>query len=300
MNEPVDTLNTSSGKRALVPRIPCRGVVWAGRVASPRGSGAWMRSLRRLRVRLHSGMFSIRCRAACLASLALIPAPIAHSNNSHDGAWPHQEYSPDHAAAQRWLRTLEATPGAWQAVQTLTWFGRPLWLRQFAMSQGLGEAAEYLTQATPALARVLIGPDALLLSGMAGHLHLVVQLQRAAQGVTGFASVLDATPSMQRIQDASPHPQDSVLPWLHPDMQVHAAQWRLPDGSRVRQSMHVVPQASGPLRARLHTALARQGWRETPAATGMHDVQWQRRGDRVHLMADRSGQGSVLYQIWTE
>jgi len=262
MNEPTDVLNKSRGKRALAQSI--------------------------------------------LASLALLPVPIAHSVSSDDGTLSRQEHLPERADAQRWLHALDAVPGAWQAVQTVTWFERPLWLRQFAMPHDLGEAAARITQAAPALDRVLTGPDMLLLSGMAGPLHLVVQLQRAAQGVTGFASVLDASPSVQSlqgVQDAArhpPHPPNSALPWLHPDTQIHAAQWRLPDGSRVRQSIHVVPQALDPLRARLQTVLARQGWQETPAATGVRDVQWQRRGDRLHVMADRSGQGSVLYQIGTQ
>jgi len=235
-----------------------------------------------------------RCRcAAFFASLVLLSAPIAHSSSEPNVQYEESPPAHDHAA-QQWLHALGAVPGAWQPVQALTWFERPLWLRQFAMAQELGDAAQQLTQAAPALDRVLTGPDTLLLSGMAGHLHLVVQLQRAAQGISGFASVLDASPPRQ---NASPDSPDSALAWLPQATRIHAAQWRLPDGLRVRQSIHVSSQMPDPLRARLHTALTRQGWRETPTDTGGRDVTWQRHKDYIHLMADRGGQGSVLYQV---
>jgi len=273
---------------------------WGAQVSPPApecfallyGLGVWMHcawSLRTVRAMLRTSH-----RAAFLASLVLIAAPIAHSasNVQHEG-----NPSERHHAAQQWLHALDAVSGAWQPVQALTWFGRPLWLRQFAMTQGLSEAAQQLTQAAPALDRILAGPDTLLLSGMAGHLHLVVQLQRAAQGISGFASVLDASPSLQH---ASPDSPDSALVWLHQDTRIHAAQWQLPDGLRVRQSIHVAPQAPDQLRARLHTVLTRQGWRETLEGMGGRDMTWQRRGDYIRLMADRSGQGSVLYQVLME
>jgi len=242
-----------------------------------------------------------RCRrAALLASLALIPAPIAHSSSA--STVQHEEASSArHHAAQQWLHALGAVSGAWQPVQALTWFGRPLWLRQFAMAQGLGEAAQQLTQATPALDRVLTGPDTLLLSGMAGRLHLVVQLQRTVQGVVGFASALDASPSIQATSSyLPPDTVDTVLTWLPLDAQIHAAQWRQSGGSHVRQFIHLVPQTPDQLRARLHAALTRQGWQETAAVTGGRDAAWQRRADHLHLMADRSGQGSVIYQSLTQ
>jgi len=235
-------------------------------------------------------------RTALLASLVLICAPIAHSGNAfnaqHEGNPSERQHT-----AQQWLHALGTTSGTWQPVQTLTWFGRPLWLRQFAMTQGLGEAAQQLTRAAPALDRILTGPDTLLLSGMAGRLHFVVQLQRAAQGISGVASVLDASSPMRNTLQDSP---DSALAGLHQDTRIHAAQWRLPDGLRVRQFIHVVPQMPDQLRARLHTVLARQGWWETPINMRGRDVTWQRHRDYIHLMADRGGQGSVLYQVLVE
>jgi len=210
--------------------------------------------------------------------------------NSGDGAAEQDKIA---KAAQHWLHALDAVPGAWQPVQALTWFGRPLWLRAFVLPQDVGEAAQRLTQANPALDRVLTGPDTLLLSGSQGDLHLVVQLQRSPQGVSGFASALDVSSSMRNA--ASPA-SDAALAWLAQDTQVHAAQWRLADGVQVSQFIHAVPQAPDALRARLRIVLARQGWVETAAVTGQGDAQWQRRGDRLHLMPDRSGRGSLLYQ----
>jgi len=270
------------GEQAPLPASQC--------CAPPHGLGAWMRSawpLRALRT-----IFRTSCRAAFCASLVLMPAPIAHSNSASNTL--HEEIpSEHHHAAQQWLHALGAVSGAWQPVQTLTWFGRPLWLRQFVMTQDLGEAAQQLTQAAPALDRILTGPNTLLLSGIVGSLHLVVQLQRTAQGLVGFASVLDASPSIQALSSYLP---DAALGWLPLDTPMLAAQWWRPDGSRVRQFIHVVAQTPDQLRARLHTPLTRQGWQETLAVTGKRDVAWQRREDHLYVMADRSGQGSVIYQ----
>jgi len=236
-----------------------------------------------------------------LCGLALVPVPAAHSIKPWDIAPYGQHVTPprwdqtsgEDQAAQQWLQTLEGIAGAWQTVQPLRWFGRALWLRQFSLPQDLGKAAQLLTQTSPVLDRVLTGPGTLLLSGNQGNLHLVVQLQRSPQGVSGFASALDVSPSRQ---DTSTPTADAALAWLAPDTQVHAAQWVLADGAQLSQFIHAVPQAPEPMRARLRTILARQGWVETPATTGDRDAQWQRGGDRLLLMPDRSGRGSLLYQ----
>jgi len=248
--------------------------------------------------RCHRRTWACWLASVCaLGSLALMPAPIAYSAVDKPSGTQDQ-WLDRYNTAQQWLHTLDAVSGTWQPVQTLMWFGRPLWLRQFAMAQGLSEVAEQFTQTAPMLDRALTGPDTLLLSGMVGHLHLVVQLQRALQGVHGFASVLDTAPSIA--QQVSADGANPALAWLHQDTQVHAAQWLLPDGSRVRQVAHVIAQKPDQLHARLHAALARQGWQEVPAIMGKATVQWQRRADYLHIAADRSGYGSVLYQVWME
>jgi len=197
-------------------------------------------------------------------------------------------------AAQQWLGGLDVVPGVWQAVETVTWFGRPLWLRQVAFTQGMDEAARQLTQTAPMLDRVMTGPDMLLLSGVAGSLHLVVQLQRSPHGLAGFASALDVSPSVAEPLIGA---ADPALDWLAQDTQVHASQWRLPDGGQVRQVLHTVPQPPDQLRQRLHTALAQQGWRETVA--GLGGAQWQRGAEVLRLIPESSGRGSLLYHVFT-
>jgi len=241
----------------------------------PSGCPAWGRTLLRL----------VFCALFCGLTLAPIPAEpsLDLQGFARDG-------NPLDHVAQQWFARLDAVAGTWQAVETMTWFGRRLWLRQLALTQGMDEAAGQFTQAAPMLDRVMTGPDTLLLSGIAGSLHLVVQLQRSPHGLAGFASALEVSPSVpQAFGGAS----DPALDGLAQGTQVHASQWRLPDGGQVRQRIHAVPQAPDRLRQRLRTALAQQGWRETAAGAG--DAQWQRGADVLLLMPERHGRGSLLY-----
>jgi len=226
---------------------------------------------------------------ACLL-LALVPA-------THSRAAPGTTRAnhPLEQAARQWLASLDAVPGQWQAVQGMTWFGRAVWLREFALTQGLTEAAQQFTQAAPALDRVLGGPASLLLSATVGSLHLVVQLQRSARGVEGFASALELTAAAQGEAHAVP---DGA--WLAHATQVHASQWRLPDGSRARQSIHVVPEAPAALRVRLGKVLEQHGWREGTPTTGASGREWQRGADRLLLLPDVRASGSLLYQVLIE
>jgi len=227
-----------------------------------------------------------------LYTLALAALPGACRISAQAVAQTYPPFDHDHGARQ-WLDGLDVVPGAWQAVETLNWFGRSLWLRQFSLSQeGLDEAALRFTQAAPALDRVLTGSGMLLLSGTQSGLHLVVQVQRSARGISGFASVLElAVTARETVADVV----DPALAWLTQDTQVHASQWSLPDGGQVRQFLHAVAQPVAGVRERLRIALMRHGWNETVA--GVEDTQWQRGGDRLYLLPDRSGQGSLLYQM---
>jgi len=225
---------------------------------------------------------------------SLFCAPAAYSGSDHDISWRATSVSDRQLAAQQWLQTLGAVPGSWQATQSLAWFGRPLWLRQFFIAQDLAQSTERITQIAPALTRVLTGPDMLLLSGIAGDLHLVVQLRRTAAGVSGLASALDISFSPQA---ASGDSSDLILTGLLQVSPVHVSQWRLPDGIALRQSIYVVPQGLAQVGTHLRAVLAQQGWQEIPAITGEHGAQWQRRADRLHLMPAPDGQGSLLYQI---
>jgi len=116
------------------------------------------------------------------------------------------------------------------------------------------------------LDRVMTGPDMLLLSGVVGSLHLVVQLQRSSHGLVGFASALDVSASVDEPLIGA---ADPALAWLAQDTQVHASQWRLPDGWQVRQVIHnllsnardaVAPQqAAGVIRVAAHRVSSEQG-----------------------------------------
>jgi len=246
---------------------------------------------RRARWRQAWGLSAV-CGGLLCACLLLALVPATHSRAAPD---TRRADHPLEQAARQWLARLDAVPGQWQAVQGMTWFGRAVWLREFALSQDLTEAAQQFTQAAPALDRVLGGSDSLLLSATVSSLHLVVQLQRSTRGVEGFASALELTAAASGEAHAAP---DGA--WLARGIQVHASQWRLPDGTRARQSIHVFPEAPAALRVWLGKVLEQQGWREKTPMTGAPGREWQRGEDYLLLLPDARGSGSLLYQVWIE
>jgi len=236
-------------------------------------------------------------RFALLLCGILLHVPFATPDVNHALRLSSLGSSRDAQANLAWLHALDKVQAAWEPVQTLHWFGQPVWLRHFTLSKNLGQATSQFIQETQGLNRMLTGPHTVLLSGMANGVHRVIHMQAGSHGVTGLASVLDGS-----LSGTQPfvHPSAYALTGLALDAPLHHSAWTLPDGARVQQSIYGVAQSPVRLGERLRRVLPRQGWKEAASLVASYGAQWQRGRQHLHVVPNRNGHGSLLYQLWVD
>lgn len=182
----------------------------------------------------------------------------------------------------------------WDDADTVLLSGLPVSVRPFQANDTVSSLAQRFMRAQPQLRRMLVAGGGLLLSGMVGPHHLVIQLQVAGTGAGGFATILDTSLPPRHDNAATGNELNGLLSGA---IRVFAAQQTTIDVT-VRQTIHWMDTPFATMAPHLDNRLQRLGWQpwRQPSLPGDH-AAWQLQGDVLMLLPDPVTQGSLVYQL---
>ena len=188
---------------------------------------------------------------------------------------------------------MEKTEGfRWSATETQRISRMKLHTRRFLSDRALPDSARRLSQ-SGTFTRMLLAPAMIQLSGIDANWHWVAHLEAAESGTAGYVSALEISPSAiaRRVdgQEASG--------FLPADANVLLDHVSWPGGIGVAQQVLHVGSSRAQMLAYLQRRLRGEGWITDAllASAAVGYSSWQRHGERLVLLPDALGDGSLLY-----
>ncbi|WP_353171115.1 hypothetical protein [Paracandidimonas soli] len=215
--------------------------------------------------------------AACVLSAVAPPANALASARLLDGGFGR----------------MEKTEGfRWSATETQRISHMRLHTRRFLSDRALPDSARRLSQ-SGTFTRMLLAPAMIQLSGIDANWHWVAHLETAESGTAGYVSALEISPS------AIPRKVDrrdaSGFSLTDANALLDHVSW--PGGIGIAQQVLHVGTSHAHMLAYLQRRLRGEGWVTDALLSSAADgySSWQRHGERLVLLPDALGEGSLLY-----